>query len=508
VRVLLLSTYELGHQPLHVSSPAGALLRAGHDVRCLDLAVEPLDDDALAWSDLVAISVPMHTAMRLAHAATTAVRGKRPELPVCFYGLYAAMDDGGEGDARPDVSIAGEYQAELVSLADRLQKVGADTLARRWPQASMSAMDASPEDPTGHRSTTVRVRLERQRFGVPARHLLPPLERYARLEVAGEARLAGYVEASHGCVHRCRHCPVPVVYDGRTRVVEVDAVLADIAQLLRMGARHVSFGDPDFLSGPAHARRVVAAVHEAFPELTFDVTTKVSHILAHEQLWPGMARSGCLFVVSAFESASDRILQRLDKGHTAADEVEAVAVLRGAGIEPRPSLLPFTPWTHADDIRRLVELVEHCDLVGNVDPVQWSIRLLVPPGSLLLESGQLAGEVGAYDPEHLSFSWSSRDPRLDDLQLRLWSIAEQAGEEQWDAVTAHRAVRGSVEEVLGAWENTPGGGEDSVPMAPDPRLASAMAPDDRPRLSEAWFCCAEPASAHWKATLATNGSRP
>ncbi|HML01510.1 MAG TPA: hypothetical protein VK428_15090, partial [Acidimicrobiales bacterium] len=214
---------------------------------------------------------------------------------------------------------------------------------------------------------------------------------------------------------------------------------------------------------------------------------------------------GCLFVVSAFESASDRILAILDKGHTAADEVEAVAVLRAAGIEPRPSLLPFTPWTEADDIHRLLELVEHCDLVGNVDPVQWSIRLLVPPGSLLLDDGHLGGLLGAYDPEHLSFRWDSADARLDDLQQHLARVAEQAGEDQWDAMTTHRVIRGCIEDSLGAREDGQGAAGGSLPPLSDPRLVSALRPDDRPRLSEAWFCCAEPASLQWSAALAAGG---
>ena len=503
MRVLLLSTYELGHQPLHVTSPAGALLRAGHDVRCRDLAVESLDGDTLRWCELVTVSVPMHTAMRLAYAAAEAVRRERPDIPVCFYGLYAATDDGAGGDGRPDLSIAGEYQAELVSLADRLERARADAATGGWRRATASAGEDDPSG-AGTGAGGVRIRLDRQHFGVPARHLLPPLDRYARLVVAGESRLAGYVEASHGCVHRCRHCPVPVVYDGRTRLVEIDAVLADVAQLADMGAQHVSFGDPDFLSGPAHARRVVRAFHAAFPELTFDVTTKVSHILAHQELWPEMARSGCLFVVSAFESASDRILAILDKGHTAADEVEAVAVLRAAGIEPRPSLLPFTPWTEADDIHRLLELVERCDLVGNVDPVQWSIRLLVPPGSLLLDDGHLGGLLGAYDAEHLSFRWDAADARLDGLQQRLARVAEQAGEEQWDAMTTHQVVRGCIEDSLGTREGGRGAAGGLVPLS-DPRLVSPLRPDDRPRLSEAWFCCAEPASLQWSAALAAGG---
>jgi radical SAM superfamily enzyme YgiQ (UPF0313 family) len=475
VRVVLVSTYELGHQPLHVAAPAGALLSAGHDVRCIDLDVEPWDPAAVTWADVVAVSVPMHTALRLARDVSASVRRARSDVPICFYGLYAAVDDGGEHPGSADLRIAGEYQTELVAFVERMAR--------------------------GHAAAapTTRLCLARQPGGLPARHLLPPLERYARVVIDGEERLAGYVEASHGCAHRCRHCPVPVVYDGRTRIVGVEEVVADVAQLVELGARHVTFGDPDFLNGPHHARRVVRAVHEAFPDLTFDITAKVSHVLAQRDLWPELATLGCVFVVCAYESASDAVLERLDKGHSVADEIEATAVLRHAGIEPRPSLLPFTPWTTADDVAELVELVERCDLVGNVDPVQWSIRLLVPPGSLLLDSGALDGRLGAYDREHLGWAWKSADPRLDTLQEALGELARQAGDEEWTPERAHDGVRECVVAHLGEGVVRPR-------RVATESVRSALAPDLRPRLTEAWFCCAEPTAEQRREALATTGA--
>ena len=477
VRVLLVSTYELGHQPLHVAAPAGALLRRGHDLRCLDLSVEPLDPEAVQWADAVAVSVPMHTAMRLARRAAAAVRRLAPEARLCFYGLYAGMDGGADDAGSPDLAITGEYQEALVSWVGAL---------------------AGGDEPRS-RPGAVRVELGRQPVGLPARHLLPPLEAYARLVVGAERRVVGYLEASHGCAHRCRHCPVPVVYDGRTRVVGVEDVLADVAQLVGLGASHLTYGDPDFLNGPHHARRVVQAVHGAFPELTFDVTAKVSHVLDHASLWPELAASGCLFVVSAFESATDGVLSHLDKGHRATDIAEAVRTLRAAGIEPRPSLLPFTPWTAADDVWDLLALMERCDLIGNVDPVQYSIRLLVPPGSLLLSGGHLDGLLGPYDPALLGWQWRAADPRLDDLQVRLALLAETAGTEQWDPAAVHAAVRSLVEEVLGA-------GHPPVPAAP--ALRSALAPHLRPRLSEPWFCCAEPTTGQLQGVMAEPALSP
>src|SRR3954447_6548337 len=392
MRVLLVSTYELGHQPLHVASPAAALRTAGHDVRCLDISVEPWDPAAVEWADKVAVSVPMHTAMRLARGAAREVKDK----PVCFYGLYAPVSRDLTIGRLADWVIAGEYEPALLA----------------WF-----------EDGAGAGS---ELDLGRHQFDLPARDLLPPLERYAHLALDGEERLVGYVEASHGCVHMCRHCPIPSVYDGRIRIVQADVVLADIEQLVARGARHITFGDPDFLNGRKHSLEVVRRMHERFPELTFDCTVKVEHILEFPQAWPELARAGCLFVVTALESVNDEILARLDKGHTAREAADAIALLREHGIEPRPSFMPFTPWTTLDDVRELLDFVAAHDLVGNVDPVQYTIRLLLPEGSLLLDHPDMQPHLGEYDAGRLSWGWSAADPQVDELQARLAALVEGA----------------------------------------------------------------------------------
>jgi radical SAM superfamily enzyme YgiQ (UPF0313 family) len=458
VRVLLVSTYELGHQPVHLASPAAALRRRGHDVRCLDLSVQPWDPAAVAEAEALAFSVPMHTAMRLALAAAGAVRHSRPELPICFYGLYAAVSSDLTLRRVADRVIAGEYEPALVEWADDLAGRGA-------------APSGGPE-PVGSPVRTVT--LGHTDFPVPARDLLPPLERYAHLAVDGEERLVGCVEASHGCASRCRHCPVPSIYDGRIRVVGPDVVLADIEQLAAQGARHITFGDPDFLNGVHHSLRVVRAMHERFPGLTFDCTTKVELILRHRDLWDELAASGCLFVVSALECVNDDILRILDKGHTAAEAAEAVAVLRASGIEPRPSFLPFTPWTSLSDMVDLVDFVAATDLVANVDPVHYTIRLLVPEGSLLLDHPALAPHLGSYDPERLSYDWTAADPRVDRLQAELAELVERGLAAGEPAGSLYLAVSRAVREAAGE----PAGGE----------LIPAGSVEGRPRLTEPWFC--------------------
>jgi len=409
----------------------------------LDLSVDPWDPQAVEWAEAIGFSVPMHTAMRLAIRAAVAARQQRPGLPIVFYGLYAPVSRDLTVGRVADRAIAGEYEPALV----------------RWVDELTGRQPRSAGDP-------VSVELGRSGFRLPARRLLPALERYAHLETGDDHRLVGYVEASHGCVHRCRHCPVPIVYDGRIRVVEPDVIVEDVAQLVAMGAEHVTFGDPDFLNGPHHARRVVAAVHEAFPRITFDCTVKVEHILRHEGIWDEMAAAGCLFVVSAFECTNDDVLERLDKGHTRADMSRAVAVLRAAGIEPRPSFLPFTPWTSLGDMTDLLTFVDEHDLVGNIDPVQLSIRLLLPEGSLLLDRGDLRPFLRGYDADKLSYQWVAADPAVDRLQQEVAALAAEAD----GAVDVLPRMADAVWEAAGA------------PARP------LVGVRGRPRLTEPWFC--------------------
>jgi hypothetical protein len=256
-----------------------------------------------------------------------------------------------------------------------------------------------------------------------------------------------------------------VVYDGRIRINDVATVLADVAAQVECGARHVTFGDPDFFNGVHHARRVVTALHGAFPDVTFDCTVKVEHILRHADRWPELAAGGCLFVVSAFESVDETTLAILDKGHTPRDETRAIVTLRAAGIEPRPTWLPFTPWSTLDGIRGILEFVATHDLIGNVDPVQYSIRLLVPEGSLLL--GHIP-DLGPWDAARLTYTWASP---LDALQVEFAAVVEARADDPVGDV--YNALRGLVD----------------LPPVETRHVTEA------PRLSESWFCCAEPTTA-------------
>jgi radical SAM superfamily enzyme YgiQ (UPF0313 family) len=467
VKTLLISTYELGHQPLGLAQPLAQLRAAGIEAHGLDLALDPLDERTVGQADFVGISTPMHTALRLGVQAATQVRSLNPSAHICFYGLYASLNADYLLRTCADSIIGGEIEEPLTQLV----------LAR-------AAGDAVP---------SVQTNLGRQKSLLrPDRSDLPPLSRYARLVREDDENLAAAVEASRGCAHHCLHCPIPPVYGGRLRIAARDTVLADIRQVVAMGAEHITFADPDFFNGIRHSLDVARTLHAEFPHLTFDATIKIEHLIEHRSLLGELRRLGCIFITSAVESLSDVVLANLEKGHSAADVSLALALIRAVGIDLRPTFVPFTPWTAIDDYVSLFDFVSGNDLIDAIDPVQYAIRLLIPPGSSLLRSPAMQPHLGMLVDTDFAYEWRHPDRRMDELAERIGAIAAEGDCGGVDPAETFTLMRDTARAAAGL-----------PPGAPwCPILSARSRP---PRLSESWFCCAEPTGEQLAALVVSPG---
>ena len=454
MKVCLISTYDLGHQPFGIASPARWLEDAGAIVNCIDLAVESMEQDAVKFAGLIAIYLPMHTATRLAIAMLPKIQKLNSSAHLAFYGLYATINKDHLRDLGGKTIISGEFEDSLVQLYRRL-------VNHTFVQDSDL------------------VSLKRQIFRIPKRSNLPNLNNYAKLKIRKDQSIVvGYTEGTRGCKHICRHCPVVPVYNGRFFVVQPDVVMADIRQQVEAGAEHISFGDPDFFNGPGHAIRLVESFHVEFPKLTYDVTIKIEHLLAHREKLRRLAETGCLFVTTAVEEVDDDILGKLDKRHTRADFVEAVYATRAAGLTPSPTFIPFNPWTTLFGFIDLLAMIIELDLIENVAPVQLAIRLLIPAGSRILELAEMKHCIIGFDAEKLSYKWTPADPRVDDLQSKVYE-AIQLGEREG-------ANRREIFEQV--WALAHNACKQSAPALPPERADSSPVL----AMSEPWYCCAEP----------------
>ena len=462
MKVVLLSTFDLGHQPFGLASPAAWLREAGASVSCIDLAVEDLDERAVSEAGLIAVYLPMHTATRLASAVVPRLKRLNSTAHLGFYGLYAPLNEDFLRGLGAETILGGEFESGLVSLYKRLCANGA-TGPQSQPEPVIS--------------------FAKQRFRVPERSALPPLSRYAYLQLTGrERRVVGYTEASRGCKHLCRHCPVVPVYGGRFRVVQADVVMQDIRWQVEAGARHITFGDPDFFNGVGHASRLVQALNAEFPGLSYDVTIKVEHLLKHSDHLGTLAATGCLFVTTAVESVDDRVLELLDKGHTRSDFIRVVELAREANLTLSPTFIPFMPWTSLAGYLELLRLLAELELAAHVAPIQLAIRLLVPQRSLLLEVPELQRFLGDFDANALSYRWLHPDPRVDRLHESVQSIVAEG---EADGASRHDIFA----RIWRATRHACGLPDEPPPLAPRPSANAEV-----PRLSEPWYCCAEPTS--------------
>ena len=458
MNIVLISTYELGRQPFGLASPAAWLRNRGHEVSCLDLSRQSLDETAIRAAGLIAIYLPMHTATRLAAKLIPTLREWNLRAHLCCYGLYAPMNADYLRALGVATILGGEFEQELVNLAERLQNA--------------DGSEASPQ-------SEPLVSMERLSFEVPDRTSMPPIAKYAHLVLPGGGfRIVGSTEASRGCKHLCRHCPIVPVYKGVFRIVSRDVVLRDIRQQVAAGAQHISFGDPDFFNGIRHAMELVEEFHREFPSVTYDVTIKVEHLRKYEAHLPKLKETGCLFVISAVEYLDDAVLRALDKGHTREDFLHVVRTFRSLGMTLHPTFVPFTQWTTMKSYLDLLRVIHAESLVENVAPVQLGIRLLIPEGSRLLELDEVRRNVGPFDPESLFYPWKHEDPRVDALSETVQAIAAEGDRRKESRSMVFQRIWKAAHAAAGL---------DAPILGASQSVAAAV-----PFLSEPWYCCAEP----------------
>jgi len=458
LNIVLISTYELGRQPFGLASPAAWLRKRGHEVASLDLARQSLDEAAIYKASLIAIYLPMHTATRLAAKLIPRLRELSPSAHLCCYGLYAPMNVEYLRSLGISTILGGEFEGGLVNLAERLDGNGHETIERQ--SEPLISFDRLP-------------------FEVPDRSGLPSLEKYAHLIVPGNGfRIVGSTEASRGCKHLCRHCPIVPVYKGVFRIVSRSVVMEDIRRQVAAGAQHISFGDPDFFNGIRHALELVEEFHREFPAVTYDVTIKIEHLRKHEDHLARLRDTGCLFVISAVESIDDAVLGFLDKGHTREDFLQVAKSFRELGMTLHPTFVPFTPWTTLPGYLDLLRVLQEQRLIENVAPIQLGIRLLIPEGSRMLELGEIRRIVAPFDSQSLAYPWKSADPCVDALSESVQEIAA-------DAERRKESRSATFERIWKAAHAAAG--------LPSPPIALPTASQTAvPFLSEPWYCCAEP----------------
>lgn len=414
MNVLLVSNFEGGFQPNTVATAATPLLKAGFHVSVLDTYVEGVQEDRFVDQDLVAISIPLFDAVHAGIEVAKLVRKSNPKAHVTFFGQHATINAHRLAGKYSDSCICGEWETPLTLLAKHLSGETQEDLP------GVLTAEQALEGKTIHPYMT------RDHFDVPSRHLLPPLYKYPQKQInklLGSDQIVGSTEIARGCHHKCLYCSVFAAYGGKVFLIPEEIVIQDVRNLVEGGMTHLTFIDADFFNAKYHGIKILRKLHEEFPKLTYDFTTRVDHINENKKTLAEMKELGVKFITSALEFPSEEVLDAVAKETSVADIEEAIAYLREIGIKLNPTFIMFNPWTTYEDLATFRSFVDDNDLSEIIDPIQYETRLYLYKGSPLLNKPSIrALELTEHE---FHYDWKHPDPRLDELYFEMLTPPEE-----------------------------------------------------------------------------------
>lgn len=399
-RVLLVST-NTERQPYPVvpnglAAVASSLAHAGHHVELLDLCFErsPVESARAAARrlkpDVVGVSVrniDNSDAVALQHytpEASAVVRELRAAAPagshlVAGGAAFGVAPEALFSELGVDYAVAGDGERASVALIDALA-------AGREPGAIPGVVRREGE-------STV---------------FLPPgedadLDSLPALRLAKWTNLKRYqrhgatvpVQTKRGCVYRCVYCTYRNVEGFGYRTRSPALVAEEIAELRRdAGVRHVDFVDSTFNSPPGHAIEVCEEIERRKLGVQLD-TTNFTPATAPRELLSAMRAAGFRTLGITAESASDAVLDRLEKGFSAAKAREVAERVERAGIRTLWIFLVGGPGETPATLEETLSFAAW--RLGRGDAVYLTVGLRIYPGTTLHRIALDEGVVAARD---------------------------------------------------------------------------------------------------------------
>lgn len=404
-KVLVVSIFEGGYQPMTVATAVTPLLEAGFEVSVLDTYVDGVQEDRFLDADLIALAIPLFDALQAGIELSAIIRKANPQAHITFFGQYATINSARLAGIHGDSSISGEWEEPLVGLAQALSE---------GQQRPVPGVVFSTSLTLGKGEHTVY--LSRKHFRVPTRSLLPPLYKYPQPQVdklCGGKQIVGSTEIARGCHHKCLYCSVFAAYDGKVLMIPEEIILQDVRNNVEGGMTHLTFIDADFFNAKYHGIKVLRKLHAEFPTLTYDLTTRVDHILENKEAVSEMHDLGVRFITSALEFPSEKVLQVLVKETSLEQIEEAIRFLRDVGIKLNPTFIMFNPWVDLTDLADFHTFVADNGLDQLIDPIQYETRLHLYKGSPLLPLPSVR-ELELIEHE-FHMEWKHPDARVDEL---------------------------------------------------------------------------------------------
>ncbi|MEQ8967240.1 MAG: RCCLKC-tail radical SAM protein [Azospirillaceae bacterium] len=403
MRIVVLSIFEGGYQPITAITAATALAMAGHDVALRDISVDGLGDTGiLVDADVVAVAVPLFEALSASPAVVDSVRSVNPEATVVFFGQFATINAASLVGRLCDFVIVGEWERPLVTLMEHVHRPGSVELVGTLdPAMAQAGRTARPWRSWGF-------------FEVPDRRLAPPLGAYPQRQlerVLGREAMVGGLETSRGCRRRCAYCSVHAAYGGAAVAMRAEKILADVQAMIAEGMEHLTFMDADFLNHAERSLAIVEQINASFPGITYDFTTRIDNIAQNNRIIKKLDRLGTIMITTSLHFPSQKVLDQIYSNLRISTVESAFELIKNTDITLIPTFTPFNPWVEFEDFEILHQFLLRYDLDRKIDPSQYSNRLHLYKGSPLLSNETI--KKLKLVPREFDYEWVHSDSRVD-----------------------------------------------------------------------------------------------
>ncbi len=409
IKVLLVSNFEGGYQPISVATACSALIDNGFNTSILDTYVDGIKEEVLEKADFVAISIPLFDALFPAIEIAKIVRKLNKKAHIAFFGQYASINANRLSPKYSDTCISGEWEDVLVDLAQQLSE-NKDTIFS-------TVMSLSQVKRCGQKVI--------QKFYVPNRKLLPPLHKYPQDQIdklCGNKQVVGGTEISRGCHHKCLYCSVYAAYEGKVLTIPEEVTILDVRNMVKNGMTHLTFMDADYFNSKYNGINIIKKLHSEFPTLTYDFTTRVDHINANKEIIAEMSNLGVKFITTAIEFPCQEVVDEIAKDINIKDIEEALHFLRGTNIKINPTFIMFNPWIKLENLMDFKVFVKKNKLDDIIDPIQYETRLHIYKGSPLMQRKSIQNlELVEHE---FNYEWKHPDPRVDEVYSQMVTPAE------------------------------------------------------------------------------------
>ena len=388
MRVLLINPFypisETPSPPLGLAFLAGALERAGNDVKILDCVVFPYSRDVLAalmrefkphLAGATAVTMTVDHALEVLDQ----VKGLDPSVTTVIGGPHASFRAAEilQSCDQVDVVACGEGEETIVALARALEN---ETPWRHVPGIAF-------RDGRRTRKTVLPTLADLDELAPPARHLIP-LGRYRALGMPVS------MTTSRGCPFKCIFCVGRKMVGATVRYRDPIRVVDEMQHLNTLGFHQINLADDLFTANKRHCLAVCEEILKRGLEVPWTSFARVDTV--SRQTLEKMHRAGCTTVSFGVESGSPEMLRRIKKGITLDQVIQAVQLCLDCGIAPHTSFILGLPGETPETLAQTLAFGERLKAMG----VNHGFHILAPfPGTDVRE------RIDEYDLMILSDDW-------------------------------------------------------------------------------------------------------